>query len=117
MLVGRWDRSRLDQVIANLLSNAIKFGLGKPIELRVSQKGGQARWQITDHGIGVSPEEQPRIFDRFRRGVSSAHYGGLGLGLYICRGLVEAHAGTIAVASDPGQGATFTVQLPCAGPS
>jgi signal transduction histidine kinase len=115
-VVGRWDRSRLDQVIANLLSNAIKFGLGKPILVDVSCDQGRASLRIADQGIGVAPEEQPRIFDRWRRGVSSAHYGGLGLGLYICRGLVEAHAGTITVDSDPGRGTAFTVQLPCAGP-
>ena len=116
-VLGRWDRSRLDQVIANLLSNAIKFGPGQPIEVAVMERQGVACIRVKDNGIGVALLEQAKIFDRFRRGVSSANYGGLGLGLYICRGLVEAHAGTISVqSSGPGAGAAFTVELPCRGP-
>jgi len=113
--VGRWDRSRLDQVISNLLSNAIKFGAGKPIEILVGQEAGSARLVVKDLGIGIDPAAQARIFERFERAVSTRHYGGLGLGLYICREIVEAHGGSIHVASQPGTGSTFTVELPCAG--
>jgi predicted ATPase/signal transduction histidine kinase len=112
-IVGRWDRSRLDQVIANLLSNAIKFGQGRPLEVSLAREDGMARLRVRDHGIGIAASEQGKIFERFRRGVSPAHYGGLGLGLYICRGLVEAHGGKISVESAPGAGAAFTVELPC----
>jgi signal transduction histidine kinase len=115
--IGQWDRSLLDQVASNLLSNAIKFGAGKPIELRTGEDHGTAWLSVTDHGIGIDPTSQSRIFERFARAVSAQHYGGLGLGLYISRKLVEAHHGTIRVDSEPGRGSTFTVALPCAPPS
>ena len=115
-VVGRWDRSRMDQVITNLLSNAIKFGAGKPIELFFGAERGAARLTVRDHGIGIAPEQCGRIFGRFERAVSHEHYGGLGLGLYISRRIVEAHGGSIRVHSEPSAGATFTVELPCAGP-
>jgi signal transduction histidine kinase len=114
-VVGCWDRSRLDQVITNLLSNAIKFGAGKPIELVVDEAAGVARLRIEDHGIGVEPDQQEQIFERFGRAVSVRHYGGLGLGLYISRRIVEAHGGSIRVESLPGAGAIFTVVLPRSG--
>jgi PAS domain S-box-containing protein len=111
-IVGSWDRSRLDQVITNLLTNATKFGAGKPIEVTVSASDDAATLVVADHGVGIAPEQQARIFERFERAVSARHYGGLGLGLYIVRQIVDAHHGAISVASRPGQGATFTVALP-----
>jgi predicted ATPase/signal transduction histidine kinase/tRNA A-37 threonylcarbamoyl transferase component Bud32 len=110
--VGRWDRSRLDQVVENLVSNAIKFGAGRPIEVEVRGDPDRAHLVVRDHGIGVPIAQQTRIFERFGRAVSDEHYGGLGLGLYICRHIVAAHAGSITVASRPGEGAIFTVELP-----
>jgi predicted ATPase/signal transduction histidine kinase len=115
-VTGCWDRSRLDQVVTNFLSNAMKFGRGKPVEIALGAVGDRASLGIRDHGIGISPEFQPRLFGRFERGVSAEHYGGLGLGLYICRRIVEAHGGSIRVESQLGAGATFTVELPRAGP-
>ncbi|XXX78326.1 ATP-binding sensor histidine kinase [Sorangium sp. So ce134] len=115
-VVGRWDRSRLDQVVTNLLSNAIKFGAGKPIGLLVGREDGIARLVVEDHGIGVDPAKQRHIFERFGRAVSTWQYGGLGLGLYICRKILEAHGGSIRVESEPDAGAKFTVELRCAGP-
>lgn len=111
-VTGRWDPMRLDQVLLNLVANAAKFGARKPIEIAVEAHGDTARLSVTDHGIGVDPSQAERIFHRFERGVSSHHYGGLGLGLYICRRIVESHGGTIGVESQPGQGATFRVELP-----
>ncbi|MEW5854789.1 MAG: AAA family ATPase [Myxococcota bacterium] len=116
-VVGAWDRSRIDQVITNLLANAMKFGARKPIEISVEEKGGCARLAVRDQGFGIAPEMRERIFQRFVRGVPTRHYGGLGLGLYICRGIVEAHRGTIRVESEPGEGATFIVELPCVPPA
>jgi signal transduction histidine kinase len=113
-VVGRWDPSRLDQVITNLLTNAAKFGAGNPIEIRIEQLGGHARLTVTDHGIGIDPARRPYVFDRFERAVPSSSYGGLGLGLYIARSIVIAHGGTISVDSELGAGSTFTVTLPCA---
>ncbi len=109
---GRWDRLRLEQVVSNLLSNALKYGAGKPVHVRVEERLGRARLTVRDEGIGIAPEHLPRIFGRFERAVESEHFGGLGLGLYITRYLVEALGGTIRVASEPGQGATFEVSLP-----
>ena len=111
---GRWDRFRLEQVISNLLSNAIKYGRGKPITLRVSAAEDTARLSVRDEGIGIAGTDVTRIFGRFERAVSSRHYGGLGLGLYIAHEIVEAHSGCILVQSDPGHGSTFTVLLPMA---
>ncbi|RKH17336.1 histidine kinase [Corallococcus sp. CA047B] len=110
---GRWDRSRLEQVVTNLLSNALKYGAGKPVEVMVKASRDRARLVIKDHGIGVPLDAQARIFDRFERAVSTNNYGGLGLGLWIARQGVEAHGGIIRVESEPGSGATFTVELPC----
>jgi signal transduction histidine kinase len=111
-VIGLWDRLRLEQVVTNLLTNAFKFGAGKPIELAVSRHGPHARLAITDHGIGVAPENIERIFHRFEQASPTRTYGGLGLGLYIVRGIVEAHGGIVRVASTPGVGSTFTIELP-----
>lgn len=111
-VVGRWDRDRLEQVVTNLLTNAIKFGRGRPIEITIASNGRTARLSVTDHGIGIDREMQSQLFERFRRGVSAMHYGGLGLGLYISRTFVEAHGGRVYVKSELGQGSTFTVELP-----
>jgi predicted ATPase/signal transduction histidine kinase/tRNA A-37 threonylcarbamoyl transferase component Bud32 len=111
--VGHWDPMRLEQVVSNLLSNAIKFGGGRPIELTVTSSGDQARLAITDHGIGVAPDRVTHIFDRFERGVSSRQYGGLGLGLYIVRSIVEGMGGRVRCEPTPGGGSTFLVDLPC----
>ncbi len=115
-VTGRWDRSRVDQVVTNLLSNAIKFGAGKPIEILFDAQGGTARLSVRDQGIGIDQAQQARIFDRFARAVSPDNYGGLGLGLYISRHIVEAHGGTIRVESRPGSGSSFIVELPCGEP-
>jgi len=109
---GRYDRTRLEQVVGNLLVNAGKFGQGKPVELRVRADGPDALLEVVDHGIGISPEHQARVFERFQRAVPAQNFGGLGLGLYVARQIVEAHGGTIQLSSAPGAGATFTVRLP-----
>jgi PAS domain S-box-containing protein len=111
-VLGIWDRARLEQVVTNLLSNAIKFGLGRPIEVVVSQSNGLARLSVRDHGIGIPFDRRERIFEPFERAVSNRHYGGLGLGLYIVRRIVEGLGGTVTVQSEPSAGATFIVELP-----
>jgi signal transduction histidine kinase len=110
--IGHWDPMRLEQVVSNLLSNAIKFGGGHPIELVVTGSRDEARLEIRDHGIGVASDRLPRIFERFERGVSSRQYGGLGLGLYIVRTIVETMGGLVRCEPTPGGGSTFLVALP-----
>jgi signal transduction histidine kinase len=110
---GSWDRLRLEQVLVNLLSNAAKYGAGHPVRVTVELEGGAARLAVRDEGIGVAPEEQERIFERFERAASvQQRFKGLGLGLWITRRIVEAHGGTIRLQSQLGQGSTFTVELP-----
>jgi signal transduction histidine kinase len=110
--VGMWDRTRLDQVVTNIVSNAIKYGLGKPIEILTLCDDDHAVLTVRDHGIGVAPELRQHIFDPFARAVSARNYGGLGLGLYIVRTIVDGLGGTVNVESVPQEGSTFTVVLP-----
>ena len=108
---GVMDRTRIEQVLENLLTNALKYGAGKPVELEV-EGGEELRVSVIDHGIGIPPADQARIFERFERLVSIRHYGGFGLGLWISRQIVEAHGGRIEVSSEPGRGSRFTLCLP-----
>ncbi|QRK13810.1 sensor histidine kinase [Archangium violaceum] len=98
------------------LSNALKHGAGRPVRIHVTKEGQRARVTVRDEGIGIAPEHLPRVFDRFARGVSERHYGGLGLGLYMTRRSIEALGGTVGVESRPGEGALFTVELPLRPP-
>ncbi len=111
-VLGRWDRTRIEQVLTNLLTNALKFGTGNPIEVTIEDKDRGGRVIVRDHGIGIAAEDVERIFDRYQQAVSARAYGGMGLGLYIVRQIVEAHGGTIRVESEPGAGSMFTVDLP-----
>ncbi len=116
-VIGRWDRLRLVQVITHLLSNAFKYGQNRPIDVEVRREGTLAMLVVRDRGIGISRENQERVFGRFERAVSVRHFGGFGQGLYIARQVVEAMGGTIRLESKPGEGSTFTVLLPLAGPA
>lgn len=110
--VGFWDRLRIETVVSNLLSNAIKFGQGKPIQVSVRVEGELARLTVVDHGLGIPPEAQERIFEKFERAVPASHFGGFGLGLWIVRQILEAHGGGIRIDSRLGEGSTFVVDLP-----
>jgi signal transduction histidine kinase len=96
------------------VDNAIKYGAGKPIHVGLRRHGHQVQLHVRDEGIGIAPQHLSRIFGRFERAVSERHYGGLGLGLYITRTIVEAMDGSIQAQSTLGEGATFTVLLPIA---
>ncbi len=106
------DRLRLEQVISNLLANAVKFGAEKPVEVSVRKTGRHATVSIRDHGIGIPEDRLPHIFGRYERAVSTLDYGGLGLGLYIARRIMEAHHGTITAENAEGGGARFKISLP-----
>jgi PAS domain S-box-containing protein len=109
---GTWDRSRIDQVVTNLLSNALKYGDGRPVEVGVRALDGFAVLTVKDQGLGIAPENQKRIFERFERMAEAKTYSGIGLGLWLSREIVEAHGGSIEVSSEVGEGSTFTVKLP-----
>jgi PAS domain S-box-containing protein len=112
-ILGRWDRLRLDQVLSNLLSNAMKYGGDRKL-IEISARTGPEGVAITvrDHGLGISAEDQERIFERFERLISVRHFGGFGLGLWIVRQIVEAHGGHVRVESVLGEGSAFTVEIP-----
>lgn len=107
-----WDAQRIEQVIANCLSNSVKFSARAIIEIELRTEGPYVVFSVKDNGIGIAPEFQKRMFNKFERGVSSKSYGGLGLGLYIVNQIIKAHGGTITVNSVPGQGAEFIFRVP-----
>lgn len=109
---GSIDRLRVDQVIVNILTNALKYGEKKPIEIRILQERGCAIIEVKDSGKGISTTNLPLIFEKFERADAKADVGGLGLGLYITKQIVDAHNGLIEVKSDLGHGSLFTVRLP-----
>jgi PAS domain S-box-containing protein len=111
------DPNRLQQVLINLLDNAAKYSPeGERIVVRTSQANGQIRIEVADHGPGIPDPDRERVFEKFYRGDSSHRLApsGTGLGLYICRGLLERMGGRISVTSSPGAGSTFTVDMPAA---
>jgi signal transduction histidine kinase len=106
------DRDRMGQVIGNLIDNALKFGERKPIHLDLSVTGGRVCLKVKDHGLGIAPEHQLRIFEKFERALPLKNISGLGMGLFIVKEIIEAHSGNIELESESGKGATFTVFLP-----
>jgi signal transduction histidine kinase len=116
-VVGWWDRARLEQVLRSLVTNALKFGAGRPVWVTVERADAAARVEVRDAGPGIAAVDHARIFERFERAVPLHRYGGFGLGLWTAREILRAHGGTIAVASAPGEGATFTVEIPLAPPA
>jgi two-component system CheB/CheR fusion protein len=112
------DAGRLQQVLLNLLTNALTHAPGSErVEIRLRRDGEAAELSVRDRGPGIAAEALETVFDRFAQVDPLQRPGsaGLGLGLYIAREIVEAHGGTIAAHSAPGEGATFTVRLPLAG--
>jgi two-component system sensor histidine kinase BaeS len=108
------DDDRLTQVVTNLLVNAIAYTPpGGRIGVDVRRRGVQVAVTVTDTGPGISPGVLPHVFERFYRGASTAGRRGTGIGLAVVAELVSAHGGTVGVTSPPGQGAEFTVLLPC----
>lgn len=109
------DRHRMERVITNLLTNAIHYTpAGKRITLRTRIEAGRIVFDISDEGIGISAEDQARIFERFYRAdvARSHHRSGSGLGLAIVKDIIELHGGTISLVSAENEGSTFTVRLP-----
>jgi signal transduction histidine kinase len=105
------DRERITQVLTNLLDNAVKSAPGSPLAVTVEVHAGAAVVQVADQGPGMSEAELARVFDKFVRGRTSTP-AGTGLGLYICRQIVNAHGGHIEARSEEGRGATVSFSLP-----
>lgn len=113
------DERRLSQVVLNLVGNAIKFTDSGEVEVRVRQEGEHFTVAVRDTGPGIAPHDQQRIFEEFQQADTSLTRakGGTGLGLAIARRIVDLHGGSLAVASTPGAGSTFTFTLPVAPPA
>jgi signal transduction histidine kinase len=120
-LVRDVDPRRMEQVIGNLISNAIKYSpQGGPIEVTIAEEsaGQEALLTVRDHGIGIPAHELSQIFERFVQAENARTSGmeGTGLGLYLCRALIEQHEGRIWCESVEGRGSTFFVALPAVSP-
>ncbi|MEO8632166.1 MAG: ATP-binding protein [Chloroflexota bacterium] len=116
-VVGVYDRRRVEQLLQNLVENAKKYSPERtPVKIKVWQEDSEARLTVEDSGIGIPAADLPRIFERFSRAsnVDDRRFHGMGLGLYICRGIVGEHGGRIWVESEVGKGSTFHVALPIA---
>jgi len=99
--------------MAHLLDNAVKYAKSdRPIGIKGWAEGLDILVSVSDHGVGIGADEQPKVFERFYRGASSMGVAGTGLGLSICKKFVKMHGGDIAVKGTEGEGATFTVRLP-----
>jgi PAS domain S-box-containing protein len=108
---GSWDRMRLEQVCRNIFSNAIRFGAGQPIVIVLAGDATTVTMSVRDRGVGIARSLHARIFERFERGVEQRS-GGFGIGLWVVKNICTAMGGEIAVESEPGEGACFTVTLP-----
>lgn len=107
------DAERISQVLVNIVHNAIKFTpAGGKITVSARVEGGRMLVSVTDTGIGIAPEDLPRVFERFYKADKSRSSGGTGLGLAIAKHIVQLHGGKIWVESQQGKGSTFTFSLP-----
>ncbi len=106
------DLGRLSLVVSTLLDNALKFGGTAPVELRVRRDGAGGLLEVADHGPGIEAEDREVVFRPFGKRVSSRHYGGFGLSLWLSRTILERHGGSIVALPNPGGGALFRVRVP-----
>jgi signal transduction histidine kinase len=116
----RADQSKIEEVLVNLIDNAVKYSpQGGRVRVAMASQNGEVEVSVEDSGIGITPEDSARLFEKFHRVASpeTRDIGGSGLGLYIVKNLVEAHGGRVLVTSAPGVGSTFTFSLPRNGPS
>lgn len=114
---GWWDEFRIEQVVVNLLTNALRYGGGSNVDVSVHGEGCNVRIDVRDYGKGIDPDFIERIFEPYERGAKNGEPKGLGLGLYISRQLATSHGGRLTAASALGEGATFSLTLPCTEPA
>jgi heavy metal sensor kinase len=115
-LTVKGDRTLLSRAIANLLDNALKYTpRGGVVRIEAHRKDGEANLSVTDSGVGIPPDDLPKVWHRLFRGDKSRTERGLGLGLSFVKAIIEAHCGTVSAESEPGAGAKFTVRLPLEG--
>ena len=111
-LEGRWDRLRIEQVVTNLLTNSLKYAAGTPVEITLSGTKQDVTVTVSDEGPGIPESARERVFLRFERAAPTRNFGGLGLGLYVARQIVEAHGGEISLNAQRPRGAQFVIRLP-----
>ena len=114
-VIGMYDAFRIAQLLENLTENGVKYSpLGGEVRLKVWSDDECAHISVSDQGIGIPAHDLPHIFERFYRAanVDDRQFAGMGLGLFICRGIVEQHGGRIHVSSRPGAGSRFQIELP-----
>jgi signal transduction histidine kinase len=111
-IVGSLDQIRIEQIADNLLVNVVKYAPGQPLRVSLGRAGGLATLVVEDRGPGIAEDKQQTIFERFERGDTRSSAGGLGLGLFIVKELVDGQGGSIRVQSRVGEGARFIVELP-----
>jgi signal transduction histidine kinase len=119
-VLGAWDRARLKQVLEHLVDNALLYDTSDtPVLVHIAQAQDRARVTVTDHGMGITPEDLPYLFERFHRGrnVDDRRHAGLGLGLFVSQRIVELHGGRIWAESELGKGSTFHLELPLSAPA
>lgn len=110
----RGSAQRIAQALDNLIGNAVKYAPGGNVWVRTRAEAEFASVEVTDDGVGIPPDEIPRLFDRFFRASTSAGFDGSGIGLSVVKEIIDAHGGRIDVVSEPGEGTRFTVGLPLA---
>jgi two-component system phosphate regulon sensor histidine kinase PhoR len=109
----RFDSTALSQAVVNLLDNAVKYsGENRELAVRLDAENGCVTFEVEDHGLGIAPAEQERIFKRFYRVSNGSGKGGYGLGLFLVRHIMDAHGGRIEVDSEPGRGSRFRLMFP-----
>ncbi|MCX7885981.1 MAG: hybrid sensor histidine kinase/response regulator [Verrucomicrobiae bacterium] len=112
------EEGTLVQALVNLLNNAIKYSPGgSEVYVRAARRDDKVTIAVVDHGVGIPPDELPHVFEDFYRASTGKGETGTGLGLPLCKRIVEAHDGTISVSSQPGKGSTFTIELPAPKPT
>jgi two-component system, sensor histidine kinase len=116
-IVGHLDQVRIEQILDNLLINVVKYAPGQPVRVSLERAGEVVRLVVDDRGPGIAENKQQSIFERFERGDAGNSVGGLGLGLFIVKELVDGHGGSIRVESRAGEGARFIVELPLQPPT